>query len=85
MDSAAKVKKNKWMLFLFKKSVPIRPLFVYFCPFLNTISIIRIEKSVDGVLGIQTRGHRMVGADNTTELCRLPLDASFYLTSLLPK
>ena len=31
-----------------------RPLFVYFRYFLDTISI--IEKSVDGVLGIRTRG-----------------------------
>ena len=28
-----------------------RPLFVYFCYFLDTISIIQIEKSVDGMLG----------------------------------
>ena len=47
-----------------------RPLFVYFCHFLITISIIQIEKSIDGVLGIQTRGHNMVGADETTELWR---------------
>ena len=33
-----------------------RPLFVYFRYFLDTISIIQIEKSVDGVLGIRTRG-----------------------------
>ena len=46
------------------------PLFVYFCYFLITISIIQIEKSVDGVLGIQTWGLRMVGADKTTELWR---------------
>ena len=45
-----------------------RPLFVYFCYFLDTISIIQIEKSIDGVLGIQTWGRRMVGADKTTEL-----------------
>ena len=49
-----------------------RPLFVYFRYFLDTISIIQIEKSVDGVLGIQTRGRRMVGADETTELWRPP-------------
>ena len=48
-----------------------RPLFVYFRPFLITISI-QIEKSVDGVLGIQTRGRRMVDADETTELWRPP-------------
>ena len=49
-----------------------RPLFVYFCPFLITISIIQIEKSVDGVLGIRTRGRTLVGPDETTELWRPP-------------
>ena len=48
--------------------------FVYICPFLIptsiTISIIQIEKSVDGVLGIRILGHRMVGADETMELLR---------------
>ena len=29
-------------------------------------------KSVDGVLGIQTRGRKMVGTDETTELWRPP-------------
>ena len=48
-----------------------RPLFVYFRPFLITISI-QIEKSVDGVLGIRTRGRRMVDADETTELWQPP-------------
>ena len=48
-----------------------RPLFVYICSFLITISI-QIEKSIDGVLGIRTRGHRMVGADETTELWQPP-------------
>ena len=33
-----------------------------------TISIIQIEKSLDGVLGIRTWGRKMVGADETTEL-----------------
>ena len=46
-----------------------RPLFVYFSYFLITISIIQIEKSIDVVLGIQTQGRRMVGADKTSELC----------------
>ena len=49
-----------------------QPLFVYFRSLLITISIIQIEKNVDGVLGIQTRGRRMVGADETTELWRPP-------------
>ena len=49
-----------------------RPIFDYFRSFLNTISIIQIEKSMDGLLGIRTRGHRMVGADETMELWRPP-------------
>ena len=49
-----------------------RPLFVYFRSFL-TISI-QIEKSIDGVLGIWTRDHRMVGADETMELWWPPND-----------
>ena len=49
-----------------------RPLFVYFRYFLDTISIIQIEKSIDGVLGIRTQGRRMEGADETTELWRPP-------------
>ena len=48
-----------------------RPLFVYFCSFLITISI-QIEKNVDCVLGIRTQGRRMVGADETKELCGHP-------------
>ena len=53
------------------------PLFVYFRHFLITTSI--IEKSIDCVLGIRTRGRRMVGADETTELWRPPHDLQFYL------
>ena len=49
-----------------------RPLFVYFRPFLITISIIQIEKSIDNVLRIWTCSRRMVGADKTTELWRPP-------------
>ena len=52
--------------------------FVYFHYFLDTISIIQIEKSIDGVLGIRTRGCRMVGADETTELWRPP--RIFYIS-----
>ena len=38
-----------------------RPIFVYFRSFLIIIST-QIEKSIDGELGIRTRGRRMVGA-----------------------
>ena len=54
-----------------KKMGQSRPLFVYFHSFLVTISI-QIEKSIDGVLGIRTRGCRMVGVDKTMELWRPP-------------
>ena len=54
-----------------------RPLFVYFCSFLITISI-QIEKNVDCVLGIRTQGRRMVGADETKELWRPPSTVSLH-------
>ena len=56
-----------------------RPLFVYFRYFLDTISMIQIEKNVDGVLGIRTRCRRMVGADETTDLRRPPKQYSFNI------
>ena len=67
--------------FLKKWANPGLFLFI-FCSFLVTISIIQIEKSVDGVLGIQTWGHRMVGADETTELLWPPSYAFLKLIML---
>ena len=49
------------------QSWPLFCLFSFFSQF-NSNDIIQIEKSIDGVLGIWTRGHGMVGADETTEL-----------------
>ena len=45
-------------------------LFCLFRPFL--ISIIQIEISVNGVIGIRTCDRRMVGTDDTTELWQPP-------------
>ena len=42
-------------LFFYKKWANAGLFFVYFRPFLITIPIIQIEKSIDGVLGIRTR------------------------------
>ena len=59
-------------------------LFVYFRPFLNTMTNIVQDlsiKSVDGVLGIQTRGCRMVGGDEFSELRRPPW-VSYYMLNL---
>ena len=47
--------------------------------FLDPISIIQIEKSIDGLLWIRTLSRRMVGADDTTELTTL-LDLLPYFT-----
>ena len=47
---------------------------IYFT--LKVFLIIQIEKSVDGVLGIQTQGLRMVGADETTE-CHFLMKAQY--------
>ena len=57
------------ILRLFKKWANPGLFFVYFRLFPITISIIQIEKSIDGVLGIWTRGHRIIDTDDTTELC----------------
>ena len=50
-----------------------RPLFVYFCSFLITISMIQIEQAKDGVIGIQNHGRRMVDTDETMELLQPPI------------
>ena len=57
-----------------------RPLIVYFRYFLNTILIIQIEKSINGVLGIQTRGHILAGTDKTTDLWRPPSHDSYHVS-----
>ena len=61
------------------------PLFVQFRPFLITISIIQIEKSIGGVLGIQTWGRWMVGADKTTELWRPPFHICYARDKTHPR
>ena len=70
------------ILLCFLKMGQSRPLYVYFRHFLITISIIQIEKSVDGVLGIQTRGCRMLGTDETTELWRPPFSISHLIFAI---
>ena len=57
-----------------------RPLFVYFRPFLITISIIQIETSIDGEHGMRTCGRRIEGTDETMELWR-PKFVDCYLQS----
>ena len=65
-------------LFFFKQAS--RGLFLFiFILFLVTISIIQIEKSVDGVLGIRTKGRRMIGTDKTTELWQPPMVLNLLL------
>ena len=58
-----------------------RPLFVYFRPF-HITNQLQIDKSIDGVLGIRTRGRRMEGADETTELWRPPASFSLFWSFL---
>ena len=62
-------KNWKWFIsiYFFKKWANTGLFFVYFRPFLITIWKIQIEKSAADVHGIQIRGRRMVGADETME------------------
>ena len=48
-----------------------RPIFNYFCSFHMTNLTIH-DKSIDGLLGTQTWGSMMVGADESTELWHHP-------------
>ena len=57
-------------LFSFLKYGPIPAFFCLFSFF--SYSNNQIDNSVDGVLGIRTRGRGMVGEDETTELWRPP-------------
>ena len=50
-----------------------RPIFGLFSYDKYSTNLTINDKSVDGVLGTQTRGGRMVGADEFTELWRHPL------------
>ena len=77
-----KIHDEKWWycshlssLSFFKKMGQSRPLFVYFRSFHIPIQMTNIQfeqyklkKSIDGVLGTRTRGGRMEGADESTEL-----------------
>ena len=64
-----------------------QPLFDYFRPFhsamTNTVQNLTINRnSMDVVLGIRTRDHRMVGADASTELSVPPL---FFALAFVPE
>ena len=59
---------------VFLKNGPIPASFCLFSSF-SRYNFNTNWKSIDGVLGIRTRGRRMVGADETTELLRPPLFA----------
>ena len=70
------VSPKKINISTFFKNGPIPAFFVYFISFLVTISIIQIDKSVEGVRGIRTRvgryrkNHRAMAA---------PLSTNYFL------
>ena len=54
--------------------------FCLFPSFLHDTIQNLIDKSIDGVLGTRTQGSNMEGADNSTELWRLPDLLHMFLT-----
>ena len=56
--------------------------FVYFDLFTSQINY-KLKKNIDGVLGIQTRGRRVVGVDKTTELWRPQMFINVTVVMLL--
>ena len=71
--------RTSWTADFFKLWANPGLFLVYFRPFfIQQLQFqFQFEKSIDGVLGIRPRGHRIIGADETTELWRLPLDNRF--------
>ena len=64
----------------FFKNGPIPASFSVYFRLYNMLQFkfkFKLKKSVDGVLGIQTRGGRMEGANESTELWRHPLFPPF--------
>ena len=59
--------------------------FRLFSSFLFYTNQIQIDKSVDGVLGTQTRGGRMDGVDKSTELWCHPQKQKLHIISVGPK
>ena len=66
------------------KNGPIPASFCLFSFFSHYIFNNTKWKSIDGVLGIQTRGRLMEGADDTTELWQLPPGRKFLYPVFLP-
>ena len=71
--------------FLNGQTRPLFCLFLLFSHVANTntygINLTINDKSVDGVLGSQTRGGRMESADDSTELLWHPNSFSFFMRS----
>ena len=69
------------MLNILFKNGPNPASFCLFRSFyITNISLIDYnDKSIDGVLGTQTRGGRMVGTDESTELWRNPQIQTFFI------
>ena len=70
----------QWAAYIFLKKWANRGLFLFIFILLLLQFQCKLKKSVDCVLGIRTRGCRMVGVDETTELWRPPM---IYLSLIL--
>ena len=74
---------NHSNIFLFFKNGPIPASFCLFSYFSHYNFNNTNWKSIDGVLGIRTHGHRMLGADKSTELWRPPIKIFLWAHNLL--
>ena len=69
------------LLFIFFKKWSNPGLFLFIFVLFSLQFQYKLKKIIDGVLGIRTRGHRMVGPDKTMELWR-PSHCFYYLCTL---
>ena len=76
-----------WTIFVksyFLKNVP-NVLFSFFSNDKHWTDLTINDESLDGALGIRTRGNRMVGVDESTEQWRRPIFVKSFANTHLPK
>ena len=87
MDKKYTIVFSRLNLLFFKIIGKTRPLFGYYSSFLNTMTNIAQNGtinwiSIDGVHGIQNEDCRMVGADESTVLWQPPNELNFNITRI---
>ena len=79
---STKIPGRRTSSYTFFKYGPIPASFSFIFVHFHITNQLQIEKSVDGVLGIRTRGRSMVGANKTTELWWPPARILYWVKTM---